>query len=253
MKTLVHPAVARLGFRRAALIVAAGALAVTASLTVKSYSDLQARAADRLVIIGTSYRTLPDLPSLTGESQIVVVGKVISQGQTRLEKQPRLRRAPFIPPTPPEKPRGGQAQPDADRPGAGGDKQNQTLGGDVGEPTTDYTVQVTRVLKGNVRPDTKLVVSQPGGPLELPTYPGGPKLKRTFQFEDDPMMKVGEEHVFFLKRSREGTYFVSGGPQGRFEVSQGKVKPVAERSPLGKAHADESLDSFAEKVQQAKS
>jgi hypothetical protein len=45
----------------------------------------------------------------------------------------------------------------------------------------------------------------------------------TFQVGDDPLYKVGDEAVLFLKEGSPGVYHVVGGPNGRYSVANGKV------------------------------
>lgn len=121
-------------------------------------------------------------------------------------------------------------------------------GADFDTPVTDYTIVVDRVLQGRVTAGSRLTVTQPGGKLELPTFRGSPTLKRTFVFEEDRLMSVGEEHVFFLKQGPDRSYFVVGGPQGRYQVRDGRAEPVAPGSPLGRANPGEPLEAFLARV-----
>src|SRR5262249_51574024 len=89
---------------------------------------------------------------------------------------------------------------------------------DPGLPVTQFTVQITTVISGQAAANGQIVVTQPGGPIDLPTYPHGPKLHRIIEVGHDHLIKPGEEQVFFLSPAADGTYFVVGGPQGRFFV-----------------------------------
>jgi hypothetical protein len=242
MTAFTLPRLARPSLGRLALFAAAAALVVSATYVVGRYQEIQARASDRLVTIGASYAQIPDLPALTRGADLVVRGRVLDQGQVRFEAQPDQKPGKFVPPPASDKPR----KPTGEDPAA--KETGQTLGGLPGNPVTDYAIQVSKVIKGDAPKGDKLVVSQPGGHVELPTYPGGPTLKRTLQFEDDPLMEHGQEHVFFLKKAEDGAYFVVGGPQGRFQVNNGKIKSVDGRSAVGKQHDGEDADSFAAKV-----
>lgn len=54
------------------------------------------------------------------------------------------------------------------------------------------------------------------------------------ELREDPLMKVGEDYVLFLKLSDDKQfYWVTGGPQGRFAVRSGKVYSQGKQGGLG--------------------
>jgi len=56
---------------------------------------------------------------------------------------------------------------------------------------------------------------------------GGVVNDELFQFEDDPLFKVGEKCVLFLHEYATGRYMVIGGPTGRFAVDgSGTITPI---------------------------
>ncbi len=232
----------RISIGRLVLVVGTGALLAAAVVIGRDYRALHQRAGEREVEVGAVYRAIPDLAAVTRESDVVAVGRVVAQGATRVLRQPDQSPAPVASPTPGRRGAAGSGGP-VEEPSAG-----KNPGADYDTPVTDYTVVVDRVLQGRVAAGSRLTVTQPGGRLELPTFRGGPKLKRTFVFEEDPLMAVGEEHVFFLKQAPDGSYYVVGGPQGRFQVRDGRAEPVAPGSPLGRAHPGEPLEDFLARV-----
>ncbi len=234
-------AFSHLPLTRLVLITGAGALLTAAALIGRDYRALQQRAGERRVEVGAVYRAIPDLATVARESDVVAVGRVVDQSATRILLQPDQSPAPVASPTPGR--RGPASSSPAEEPSAG-----VNPGADYDTPVTDYTVVVDRVLQGPVAAGSRLRVTQPGGRMELPTFRGGPKLKRTFVFEEDPLMVVGEQDVFFLKQAADGSYYVVGGPQGRFQVRDGRAAPVAPGSPLGRTYPGEPLEDFLARV-----
>jgi len=69
---------------------------------------------------------------------------------------------------------------------------------------------------------------------------------RVSEVEDDPLFRVGETMVLFLREYAPGPFYVIGGPTGRFEVIHGTVvscQPESVRLP-----ANQTLDQFASEV-----
>jgi hypothetical protein len=155
---------------------------------------------------------------------VIVAGNVISQSPPRMVAPPAQPLQPFAP-------AGARAVPP--------DKDGQLAGHipplpkaepalpSQDQPVTDYMIRVDRVLKGTLASGSTITVTQTGGTVERPTYPGGPKLSRTLMLEHDPLMAPGQQHLMFLSRTSDGRYYVVGGPQGRFSIDKGgKVHPV---------------------------
>jgi hypothetical protein len=75
-------------------------------------------------------------------------------------------------------------------------------------PYSDFHATVVTRLKG--QSEGTVTIRQTGG--------------RTAQgsllvVEGDPLLDAGERAMLFLKRSPSGTYFIMGGPAGRFDIS----------------------------------
>lgn len=87
-------------------------------------------------------------------------------------------------------------------------------------PVTDFEFTVEQVVHdpGNVvAVGAKLTVRQTGGLVDGVLH----------QTDDDPLFKVSEQAVLFLKQPEPGLFYVIGGPSGRFEVANDKVTPFA--------------------------
>jgi hypothetical protein len=67
----------------------------------------------------------------------------------------------------------------------------------------------------------------------------------TFQVADDPLFKIGDELVLFLKEGTPGLYHVVGGPNGRYSVTNGAVKPFSSETATATAG---STSAFAAEV-----
>jgi hypothetical protein len=92
-----------------------------------------------------------------------------------------------------------------------------------GVPFTEFSFKVTDWIRGT-GPDT-IVLHQSGGPAEDGS---------TFELDDDPLFRVGESDVLFLKESPSGSYYVVAGPTGRFLVSD----KTARAMPHGQVQQD---------------
>lgn len=87
-------------------------------------------------------------------------------------------------------------------------------------PVTDFEFIVEQVIHdpGNlVAGGAKLTVRQTGGTVDGVLH----------QTDDDPLFKISENTVLFLKQPAPGLFYVIGGPYGRFEVANGTVTPFA--------------------------
>jgi hypothetical protein len=237
---------ARQGIRRLALIAAAALLAIAATLIVMRALEIQRSAANRVVEIGATYRLVPDLKALTRQADLVVVGRVVGNGTVSFVAQPAQQPQPFQPAdmngAPQEKADLAKQQSAAPH-DAGSDavKDGHKVeidNTDPGLPVTTYTIAVAQVLRGQTKPGGQIQVNQAGGIVTLPTYPNGPKLTRTLEFEHDPLMQSDQEQVLFLTQAPDGSYDIVGGPQGRFSVQDGKVHPVSDEAPVAKGHVD---------------
>ncbi len=77
--------------------------------------------------------------------------------------------------------------------------------------------------------------------------------RTTRELHEDPVMKVGEEYVLFLKLSDDKQfYWITGGPQGRFAVRNGKVYPLVRllRPSFDFGVDGQPVEDFVQKVNQ---
>jgi hypothetical protein len=88
-----------------------------------------------------------------------------------------------------------------------------------GIPFTIYQLTVSDVIV-----DRKHQLSG-ANPTVTIKQTGGVVDGSTVQVDDDPMFAVGDEVVLFLAEGSPGLYRVIGGPNGRYVVVGGKVKP----------------------------
>jgi hypothetical protein len=209
---------------------------IAAGLLGRAYVDLQQQAGDVLVGPSVSALAIPDLAALTRMADVVVVGRVAGDGVTRLVAQPAQTPIPFQPPAGAAPPPTRVIPPQASRATS------------FSIPTTHFAVQVERVIRGT-SPAAQIEVVQPGGIISSPVVPGGPSLTRTVQIEDDALMKRDERYVLFLQRTADGTYVMTGGPQGRLSLdAQGRVHPVHVGALAARAHDGQTLDNFVAEV-----
>jgi hypothetical protein len=237
--------------RRGAQIVGLMTLALLAGVAGRFYLDMQDFAQDRVVEVGASYLPYNSVADLTRDSDLVVLGHVMGEGTTHLVAQQAERPRPFQAPatsdlpeskrlatTPSQKP--GVADTDAQTNGA------STVSFDL--PVTVYTIAVERVVHGAAQP-SQLTVTQPGGKLRTPTFPGGPQITRTVQFEHDAPFQAGERHLLFLRAAGDGTYFVVGGPQGRLTIDRTeKVHPIDRAAPAARGREGQGVEALLSEV-----
>ena len=238
--------------RRLAILLGTGALAISAMTVGRAYLDIQDSASDRLVELNASYKAAPDLPTLKANSDLVIVGRIVKVDATKLITQTGNDRnvsapAPAAVNLDPKKAQAEKLQP----PAPGLPSKNPVANANLGTPETTYTVQVERSLKGNA--PAQISLTQLGGKVTLDTYPGGPKLQRTVEFESDTLMQAGERNVMFLNRAADGTFFVGSGPQGRVSVDPAnRVHAIDPHAPALKAHDGADLESFLGSITAAK-
>lgn len=85
-------------------------------------------------------------------------------------------------------------------------------------PITDFEFTVDEVIHdpaGTLKEGTRITVRQTGGSVDGVLH----------QISDDPLFKISENAVLFLKEPEPGLFYVIGGPSGRFEVINGRVTP----------------------------
>jgi hypothetical protein len=224
--------------------VSALALAGFISLSQIGAPDYSGLAANQIVEMHTARLPVENLSELTKQSDAVVVGRVVASGKVHFMQAEG------------QQPRGLQPDPrlsglskskDAAGLSAPARAQDGILTPPSGIPVTDFTLEITQVLDGNLAKGSRITVSQPGGTIELPNPAGSkaPTLVRTLVAEHDPLMVVGQEQVLFLQGSSDGTFHVAGGPDGRFTLDARRaLQPVDEGSPVGKANKGETLASL---------
>ena len=95
----------QLRLRQIALLAGAGALVATTALVGHAVIDFQDFAADHMVEISTSYKSIPDLATLSRQSDLVIVGQVVNNGTTHfaapLSGSPSANPAPQATQSPP--------------------------------------------------------------------------------------------------------------------------------------------------------
>lgn len=235
---------------RRVMLAAAGALALAALVPLSqigapNYSDL---AANQVVEMHTSRLPVASLDDLTKQSDAVVLGRVVASGAVHFiqadgQKPQALQ---------PDARLGGLAKAkDAAKVAAATRSDTGILTPPRGIPVTDFNVQVTQVLNGKLVQGSQITVSQPGGQITLPSPKGStaPTLVRTLVAEHDPQMVVGQEQVLFLQQSSDGTFHVTGGPDGRFGLDARRtLKPTDENTTLGAGLKGQTLARLQQNV-----
>jgi hypothetical protein len=231
-------------WRLLALVSAADVVIALTVVVARAYFELEQPINNQAIDMGESMRAIPDLASLTRQSDLVVVGRVTSDGVTVLLQQPVATPANNPPPQTTQ-PKGAYPPP----PPPALQRQGQLTVSQPQTPVTSYQIQIERVGRGTASVSEHITVSQPGGTISVPTVPGGPVLTRNVQVEDDIPMRAGERYVFFLKRANDGTFFVVGGAQGRLSIDgSGHVHPLNPGAPATHSHDGQALDSFLSEV-----
>lgn len=90
---------------------------------------------------------------------------------------------------------------------------------DMPDVYTKFTIRIKEVLKGDYSEPT-IVVDQKGG-----TYRGS-----VWTVKNDPLMKEGDEVILYLNWCVD-RYRIYGGPQGRFQIVDGRLYNIAEIDP----------------------
>lgn len=86
-------------------------------------------------------------------------------------------------------------------------------------PMTDFTVKIEQVILGDTEGLTSITVEMTGGTLE----------DETWVIRGNPLMKVSNRNVLFLRRVEKGRYILSGGPTGRYIIEKGRVYSLGEK------------------------
>ncbi len=180
---------------------------------------------------------------MTRDADLVVLGRVVGEGKTHLVSQPVEQPRAFKPPAVTPAVDGKAAAEVSSEP-----QTNAAASAQFDLPVTVFALKIERVVHGTAR-SSELTISQPGGKLRTPTFPGGPQITRTVQFEHDPQLQAGERHLLFLRDAGDGTYYVVGGPQGRLTIDRtDKVHPIDRASPATRGREGERVDALLDEV-----
>jgi hypothetical protein len=215
-------------------------------------------ADNRVVEVDADYVVYNTLQQLAQASQLIVVGQATSDGKVVLIPPPEQQPGANEPATPPPGASPDKSNSAHDHPAAAAVRptcfvpvsflcyivRSKAPAREPGLPTTQFPVQITTVIQGRAPTTNQITLTQLGGPVSVPTYPHGPALKRILEVGHDPLLKPGDTFVLFLGLASDGTYYLVGGPQGRYVVTNDMVHPVAPYSPSAKGHDGESLQSF---------
>jgi hypothetical protein len=240
-----HPLLLAAG---AACLLVAGAGLGVARAYVELYTLAPTQPDPELM---SSVRAIPDLHTLVQSADLVIVGRVEGNGTTHLEQLEPQAPAHNPPPAPfnvsPQK--AGLATPPPESSPA---VQLPTLQTASGIPSTSFTIEIERVVRGDARVGERVTLVQNGGVITASTFPGGPLLRRTVELPGDPLLRAGERAVLFLTRSADGTYSVLGAGQGHLVVdSANLVHPVQPGAPAVQSLAGESVESVVARLNAA--
>lgn len=110
-----------------------------------------------------------------------------------------------------------------------------------GIPITDFSATVTTNIKGKLTQGDSIRISQFGGPSPYAVS------------ETDPIMKAGEDYVFFLVYEQAlDSYGYLGGPQGKFLIQESKAYSMDNVEPEASfVHVkvkDKPIDDFEKEI-----
>jgi hypothetical protein len=166
----------------------AAAVALTVSVRAPSNDIPGPPARVRVSTISASYPVYPSVRELAGESTVVVAGTV----------QRILPSYRVTPPTP------HAAQLPA--------RKQENLGFLM----TEATVRVDRMLSGT---------GVTAGSTVRVAHLGGRQGDEEFVSENQDMSAAGRTYLFFLTQGSDGRYAITGGPQGRHPIRDGRISP----------------------------
>lgn len=83
---------------------------------------------------------------------------------------------------------------------------------------TTYDAQVKQLVYGTDEKNIQIFMT--GGIDE--------KEKMIYELSDDPLMQINNEFLIFARKNDNGTYTILSGPQGRFEIKDGRVYSLNE-------------------------
>jgi hypothetical protein len=228
--------------RRVAKVAGLMTLALVVGSAVRMYLDVQDYAQDRVVEIGASYKPYQDVAALTRDADLVVLGRVVGEGKTHLVAQPSERPRAFQPPAV------SAADPAKQNLAPVESTSSASTATQFDLPVTRFRLAIERVVHGTAQ-SQELTITQPGGKLVTPTFPGGPQITRTVQFEHDTPLTAGERQLVFLRATGDGTYYVVGGPQGRLTIDRAeRIHPVDRATPAVRGREGQQMDALLEEV-----
>jgi hypothetical protein len=243
--------IARPPLGRRTLIALGSALAVTAFV----YAGLQgapnydALAANREVEMHVARLPVENLAELAKKSDGAVVGRVVGKGATRFIQASGGTPRAFEPGAAPSGLSAEKAAELNGGPAAPARSRDNIVSSPNGIPITQFTLQVTRSLSGNLKAGEQITLEQEGGEVVIPLGAGLPDVHRTVVAEHDPLLVIGQEGVFFLSKGNNGSFRVTGGPDGRFLLDGKKtLKPVEEGSLVGQANKGLTVDDLQTKL-----
>jgi hypothetical protein len=238
-----------LGRRGQVLALGAMALIALAPLSQIGAPDYSALAANRMVEFHTSRLPIQDLAELTKKSDAAVLGRVVSKGAVHFVLPEKQQPRAFTPSAPPTDLPQSKLEGLKDAPAAPPRNEPGLVTPPAGIPVTQFTVEVTRSLFGELKVGQRITLEQAGGDITMSLGGNAPTLTRTIVAEHDPLLVTGQEQVLFVSKGANNTFVVTGGPDGRFSLdARRSLVPVDEGSPVGKAAKGETIDSFASKV-----
>ncbi len=178
--------------------------------------------APQTVHISMSTRSYPTFKALTQRASLIVMGHVVGNGTTKRVAQPNSASNSSIP--------------------------------DQSRPETTFSFQITRVFKGSVPANHQISIFQTGGTVSE-RLGSGAIVQRTYVVDDQPLLLAGNEVILFLDRADTppdtGAYYIIGGQEGRFTVSQGQVHPFLSYTKRLVGHDGDTLKAFATAIAEA--
>jgi hypothetical protein len=125
---------------------------------------------------------------------------------------------------------------------------------DTGLPETTFSFQITQVLKGSVAVNQQISIFQTGGTFSEQD-PTGATVQNTYVVDDQPLLVAGDDTLLFLAIATEGAdvgaYYIVGGEEGRYTVSQGQVHPFLPITKNLIGHDGDTVSTFASAVTDA--
>lgn len=204
------------------VLVFAGLLLVNATKgSPSSLSGSGSSLAPQTVHISMTTRSYPNLKALTQRARLIVKGHVVGNGSTKRVAQPN----------------------------------SDPAGPDQGLPETIFSFQITQVLKGSDHVNQQISIFQTGGTFTEHQGSNGPLVQRTYVVDEQPLLVAGDETILFLDLATSGpdagAYYIVGGEEGRYTVSQGLVHPFLPITKRLIGHDGDTLSVFSAAVADA--